>query len=533
MAVIQISKIQVRRGAIGDQALPQLASGEFGWAVDTQQLFIGNGSVAEGSPAVGNTEILTERSIYDVLANFTSTVVTYRGHNSNVALQTGPIVEEPTQRLLQNILDDSVSVLSFGASENNIDSNSTEIFQRAVNQVVLREKIKKPIRIPAGTYYCTGTISLPADTNLVGDGIGRTIIYAMGTGDQSTVFKTTASNIRLSGMTLIYSTATAITQTKPLVITQNADGVTLSDIRFTGGYTKLTATTTASYAAVLLDGVQPINPSSGYSTKIVNCQMDALCYPVVSNADVTDVVIRDNYFHTLYQGITFAANLTGSGYKVYGPSRVSIKDNKFEYIKRQGIVASYNTATNNMINSENNTFVDVGNDMNGDASSTQTSIITFNSFGNSSINDNFARLWSAQTTALGVAQKPVVDGIAGATVKTKYTNTYPVASTSTNQLLFRLPYDGNTISATLEYTIYKLNLVRKGILSVVGGPSDVSIKDDYTLAGNAELDDVIFSAALADVNGNLANDTLAINLLNPTTNISLTFNISYYTTYVA
>jgi hypothetical protein len=61
----------------------------------------------------------------------------------------------------------------------------------------------------------------------------------------------------------------------------------------------------------------------------------------------------------------------------------------------------------------------------------------------------------------------------------------------------------------------------------------VSIKDDYTLAGNAELDDVIFSAALADVNGNLANDTLAINLLNPTTNISLTFNISYYTTYVA
>ena len=74
MAVIQISKIQVRRGAISDQALPQLASGEFGWAVDTQQLFIGNGSVAEGSPAVGNTEILTERSIFDVLTNFTSTV---------------------------------------------------------------------------------------------------------------------------------------------------------------------------------------------------------------------------------------------------------------------------------------------------------------------------------------------------------------------------------------------------------------------------------------------------------------------------
>jgi len=39
MAVYQISRIQVRRGQIADQAMPQLASGEFGWAVDHQRLF--------------------------------------------------------------------------------------------------------------------------------------------------------------------------------------------------------------------------------------------------------------------------------------------------------------------------------------------------------------------------------------------------------------------------------------------------------------------------------------------------------------
>jgi hypothetical protein len=46
--------------------MPQLASGELGWALDTQHLYIGNGSTSEGAPSVGNTRILTERdSIFD------------------------------------------------------------------------------------------------------------------------------------------------------------------------------------------------------------------------------------------------------------------------------------------------------------------------------------------------------------------------------------------------------------------------------------------------------------------------------------
>ena len=62
MAVVQISKIQHRRGKAGSSAIPQLASAELGWAIDTQKLYIGNGSVSEGAPGVGNTEILTEKS---------------------------------------------------------------------------------------------------------------------------------------------------------------------------------------------------------------------------------------------------------------------------------------------------------------------------------------------------------------------------------------------------------------------------------------------------------------------------------------
>lgn len=60
MAITQISKITVRKGR--KENLPQLAAGELGWAVDTQQLYIGNGSLSDGAPAAGNTEVLTEHS---------------------------------------------------------------------------------------------------------------------------------------------------------------------------------------------------------------------------------------------------------------------------------------------------------------------------------------------------------------------------------------------------------------------------------------------------------------------------------------
>ena len=46
MAVVQISKIQLRRGKKLTSGLPQLASGELAWAIDTQELYIGNGAVA-------------------------------------------------------------------------------------------------------------------------------------------------------------------------------------------------------------------------------------------------------------------------------------------------------------------------------------------------------------------------------------------------------------------------------------------------------------------------------------------------------
>lgn len=69
-SIVQISQIQVRRGL--NQDLPQLASGELGWSVDTQQLYIGNGTLQEGAPALGVTQIQTTPQAASLVANVTS-----------------------------------------------------------------------------------------------------------------------------------------------------------------------------------------------------------------------------------------------------------------------------------------------------------------------------------------------------------------------------------------------------------------------------------------------------------------------------
>src|SRR5210317_631474 len=104
MPIVQISRIQHRRGKRTD--LPQLAAGEIGWVIDEQRLFIGNGTVADGAPAVGNTEIVTSGS---------STFSTALSHTYKGYLGDSTPVTSTVARSLQQRLDEYVSVKDFGA----------------------------------------------------------------------------------------------------------------------------------------------------------------------------------------------------------------------------------------------------------------------------------------------------------------------------------------------------------------------------------------------------------------------------------
>ena len=198
MAVYQLSKIQIRRGQAGQgTGIPQLASGEMAWAIDTQELWIGNGSVAEGAPAVGNTKILTNNdlstngSLLGVLQHI------YKVTDSSIT--TGINANTPVSRTLQSKLDEVVNVLDFGAVGDGqlvdpLDLNSgytgtdnTAALQRAINQCFINTSLKASgnngatqritLKIPAGVYITSDTIYLPSHTNIIGDGLDKTIIY--------------------------------------------------------------------------------------------------------------------------------------------------------------------------------------------------------------------------------------------------------------------------------------------------------------------------------------------------------------------
>lgn len=190
MAVVQISRIQIRRGkSLAGTGLPQLASGELAWSLDTQELFIGNGSVSEGSPAVGNTKILTERDL-TVQGNLLNLIQhIYKANDPDI--QTGPTVNDPISRSTQERLDDRVTATDFGTLANGT-TDDTEALQRAIDQLFLNSATKSSSDTPdgiktrvilelgPGIYKITGTLFIPSYATIVGAGANKTIINYVG-----------------------------------------------------------------------------------------------------------------------------------------------------------------------------------------------------------------------------------------------------------------------------------------------------------------------------------------------------------------
>ena len=137
MAVIQISKIQVRRG-LGEN-LPQLAGGEMGWSIDERRLFIGNGPLVEGAPEIGNTEILT---IYSPIG---------------AALSNIAIIEDNISSIEANIAalqaNSAVTITTISLADNTLSATNTSIILNSVTNLI-------DYNIKRGTTYRTGSIKV-------------------------------------------------------------------------------------------------------------------------------------------------------------------------------------------------------------------------------------------------------------------------------------------------------------------------------------------------------------------------------------
>jgi len=166
MAVVQISKIQVRRGQKNSiSGVPQLSSAEFAWAVDSQELFIGNGSIAEGAPYVGNTKVLTEHDNLLALAS------SYEFGGDDVSIVSS------VPRSLQSKLDEYVSVIDFGA----VPDGSTDCvvaFERAFDDLFnnANSVYKKVLLVPNGVYLFQGNLRIPSTAIIHGETQGQAIL---------------------------------------------------------------------------------------------------------------------------------------------------------------------------------------------------------------------------------------------------------------------------------------------------------------------------------------------------------------------
>ena len=228
MAVVQISKIQVRRGQKNSNSgVPQLSSAEFAWTVDTQELFIGNGSVAEGAPYVGNTKILTEHdNILDLASSYE-----FAGNDPSV---TGTV-----QRSLQTKLDEYVSVLDFGANGDG-STDSVAAFETAFTQLFrnTNNNFKKVLIVPNGTYLFSSDLRVPSNVIMQGetrDGVvlnigTNNIRFITANGTEVAGFSSTnrPQNVTISNLTIQRTTGQTV-----------LSGITASkfeSIRFLGNF---------------------------------------------------------------------------------------------------------------------------------------------------------------------------------------------------------------------------------------------------------------------------------------------------------
>ena len=529
MAVIEIAKIQVRRGQENQTGVPQLAGGEFAWATDNEKLYIGL-KREDGGARDANIQILTEND-FRIMTNLMSAAAltadyTWEqplvGEATNAQTITSPdnTLGNKFTRSSQDKLDDFVSIADFGViPSTTIDW--TQAIQNAIDHLFLDKhvlggttstydiqvilKYNKKLYFPAGIYRVGGRIMIPRNAVIVGEGIDKTIIEVITTG--SGVFQTVdyagrrsegttpsnffqgrfdatstgsithsityagkPKNIHIEGMTLRHSTSTGVNGSLSLISLDCVDNSVIRDVKFQGSETWATPISNSDYVGIDIRGYGALVTSE--NIVIDSCQFTGLYYDVKSNFDTNNIVIQNSSFASSIFGIAFSTttNVVASD----GPTYNRMLNNKFQDIYNQGIFVGANrngAPTFHVV--ENNSFVRVGDQGITEGTSTVgTSVIKFVTSGNASVNNYFGRE-KFHNSKLGTPANststyhPLIDGRATVDLNSVTTATaLAFADTPT----MRLPITGNSQYLQLKYTAISTettdNIHRFGTLQI-------------------------------------------------------------------
>ena len=549
MSVVQISRIQQRRGKKnGDFGFPQLASGELGWAIDTQELYIGNGAVSEGAPYVGNSKVITE---HDDILQF---VALYEYQKNNHYIVSGPIEGQPINRSLQDRLDDIVSVKSFGAVGDGV-ADDTNAIQRAINQLFLNNNTKANISsrvvlyMEPGEYKISNELRIPPFAHIIGAGIDSTIIkqiadypvFKMVANDPMTElgyleFENMGLNPQRPKYILIAALTLKTTAPQRLVYLDNTDSTLFDRVRFFGNYNDLLSTPDPNHIAVEARGTSKLLRS--FNVLFNYCIFDYIGKGFYSDSDHDNISFDHCTFERLYEGINIGGGELGA-------LNTNITNCYFNLIVTYGIYIK--KGYGNI--SSNNKFMLVGNST-GDYSNPTVANIKFDTDGNQSINDYFQRNTILKDKDSGNAFTAFVPAVDTANLVYDNNNLHKNLEETaiTNPIVFiRLPL-ANTGTYIIDYVIKKFekrntnntvisgtSAIRTGTITVCVDVINVTstMTDNYHYVGDESVENIAFSARLHNYKSGdtipqtLPVDTLTIDIVNPIRNGFGTMNFVY------
>jgi len=532
MPIVQISRIQHRRGKRTD--LPQLAAGELGWVIDEQRLFIGNGTVSDGAPAVGNTEIVTEGSS----AFTTALSYTYKGY-----LGDSTPITTSQQRTLQDRLDEYVSVRDFGARGDDSTADLTAI-QNAIDELYIDTdkddtRARRVLFFPAGTYKISSALKIPPYAHLVGEGPDKTIIKNSGNNavmvmqdDEGNVGSnignssaTTPTQIQITNMTLRTSVAYGG------VSLDRVTNAYFNNVKFQGTFASGGTDSSNS------KGVTVTNSTATYSTSNIvfnQCQFTKFARLIDISFNATNMKFHACDFKTAYYGALIGAEMDGSTTGLDdGPRDIQFTSSSWSDIGQQAILVSPATGTTDdagprhIVSHANFYAKTVGNNFEGVGSIREVPIIQFDNDECSSVQDFFERTdlrRSDGSSELNAA--PEVQGI-GVTTKLIKSQTLP-DNTSSATTINEFPALTSK-GIVIKYKITRGNLDRTGEFVISCSTNAVGFDDTFTESGNDV--GVTLTAALDNKDSTAGNETVAFKFT--TTSSGTAATIDYQTTIIA
>ncbi len=519
MPIVQISRIQHRRGKRAD--LPQLAAGELGWVVDEQRLFIGNGTVADGAPAVGNTEVMTAGSS----AFSTSLSYVYKGYlGDSTPISTASSGD--TTRTLQQRLDDFVSVKQFDAKGDN-STNDTAAIQRALDEIYSDTdqddtRARRTIFFPAGIYKITSALTIPPYAHLVGEGPDKTIISNSGATNAVAVTEdddgngfgsigsssaTTPTQIQITGITFKNTVAYGG------ISIDNATNLYFNNCKFQGSYASGGVDNSNS------KGITVRSTTALPCANIVfnQCQFTKFARLVDISYDATNVRFNDCDFSVSYYGALLGESMDGSTNGLTkGPRDVQFTGSSWSSIGQQAIYvkpaagADSGVGPRNVISYGNWYAETVANNFEGVNSINEVPVIQFDNDECTSILDFFERT-SQRDTNFGDSTDPSntppeVQGIGMHTKAVKQITLADNTSTATDTGIYLPGFHDKGVKIT--YKINRGTTYRTGILTISAAGENSSHNDDYE-ESNGDAG-VTLSAKTSDGDSTAGNDTIRV-----------------------